>query len=56
MKISLVMYYSIIILLLFLLLITLAWDNIIKVEINYRLKKGYKCYYGLGKLLSSKAV
>jgi len=31
-------------------------DNDIKVEIDTRLKKGNNCYYGLGKLLSSKAI
>ncbi|KAL4084248.1 hypothetical protein QTP88_028073 [Uroleucon formosanum] len=31
-------------------------DNNIKVEIDTRLKKGNNCYYGLGKVLSAKAV
>ncbi|KAL4096954.1 hypothetical protein QTP88_021820 [Uroleucon formosanum] len=31
-------------------------DNNIKVEIDTRLKKGNNCYYGLGKILSAKAV
>jgi len=33
-----------------------TYDNNVKVEIGTRLKKGNNCYYGLGKILSAKAV
>jgi hypothetical protein len=36
--------------------LVLTNDNNIKVEIDTRLKKGNNCYYGLGKVLSAKAV
>lgn len=32
---------------------TITNENDIKVEIDNRLKKGYNCYYGMGKLLSA---